>query len=238
MQCALCLEDRKLCNSHIVPEFIFKRLKEEEGCFYVFRSSTNRFKSFGKTFSEKLLCSQCETLFSKWEGYAKQFFADEIPLSGYARGDHFVLSGADYPRMKLFFMSLLWRFSVSTNPWMKGCSIGPHSERLRKHLLESDPLEPWRYGCTLTAVMVDRVHVPDLIAPPSAVRVDGHRCIRLVVGGYLLAYFVSGHMPSETHQKVVMQADGRFILSRHDMFEMPFLAEIAAAAARHNINES
>jgi hypothetical protein len=238
MVCALCLQDRKLCNSHIVPDFIFKRLKEEEGCFYVFRSSSNRFKSFGKTFSEKLLCSECETLFSKWEGYAKKFFSDEIQLSGYARGNHFVLSGADYAKMTLFFMSLLWRFSVSTNPWMKGCSIGPHSERLRKHLLASDPLESWRYGCTLTAVMVDKIHVPDLIVPPSEVRVDGHRCVRLVVGGYLLTYFVSSHRPSEGHRNIVMQEDGQFILSRFELFEIPFLAEIAAAAARQELNES
>ncbi len=238
MQCALCLEDRKLCNSHIVPDFIFKRLKEDEGCFYVFRNSTNSFKRFGKTFSEKLLCAQCESQFSKWEGYAKQFFSDEIPLSGYAEGKHFVLSGADYPKMKLFFMSLLWRFAVSTNPWMKGCSIGPHAEKLRRFLLNSDPVESWRYGCMITALLVDKVHVPGLIVPPSQVRVDGQRGIRLVVGGYLLTYFVSNHRPSEGHQTILMREDGRFILSRFELFDIPFLAGVAAAAARQNIHES
>src|SRR5437868_6114356 len=104
MKCALCQIDRKLCNSHVVPDFIF--------------------------------------------------------------------------------MSLLWRFAVTTNPWLKGANVGPHAERLRRLLLKSDPVEPWRYGCLITVVLDDRVHLPDLIVPPSLCRVEGHYCHRLVVGGF------------------------------------------------------
>jgi hypothetical protein len=138
VECALCLEDRKLCNSHIVPDFLFRRLREEERTFYVFSGDTEKRRAFRKTFSEKLLCTNCETHFSRWESYAAQFFSDRIPLTGGPEGRHLALSGVDYPLMKLFFMSLLWRFAVTTNPWFKGCDLGSHRERLRLLLLASN----------------------------------------------------------------------------------------------------
>jgi len=233
MKCALCLEGRKLCNSHIVPDFLFRRLQEKERSFYVFSASGEERRTFHKTFSEKLLCSDCETRFSQWESYAAQFFSDKIPLTGRPQGRHLALSGVDYTPMKLFFMSLLWRFAVTTNPWLKGCDLGVHKERLRLRLLASDAAEPWRYGCSITAITVDGTHLPDLIVPPSVCRVDGHFCHRLIVGGYILAYFVTSHEPKAPIRSIVFQEDGRFILSRSELHDIPFLREVVAKAVFH-----
>ncbi len=231
--CALCLEERKLCKSHVVPDFIFKRLKEMDGCFHVYRESARGFKTFGRTFTQKLLCSDCENLFSKWESYASLFFGDKIQLSGKKRGSHLELGGADYKKLKLFYMSLLWRFAITTNPWMQSHDLGPHKERLRELLIAEDPAEPWRYGCTLMAVLANNQHVPDLIVPPSKVRVDGHWCTRLVVGGFILVYLVSSHPPNAHRQSMFLQRNGTFLFSRHELFDVPFLAEIVHSAVKH-----
>jgi hypothetical protein len=241
MQCALCRENRTLCNSHIVPDFLFSNLKKKDGYFFAFRGTkngdSNEFRKFHRTFAEKLLCSDCETLFSKWESYASLFFTDKVPLKGYAKGEYLVLDGADYRKMKLFFMSLLWRFGVSNNPWMKGCDLGPHSEKLRLLLLDSEPAEPWRYGCTITAVLVGKVHQPDLIVPPSRCRVDGHWFVRLVVGGFLLSYLVTSHKPRAEREALVMQENGAFLLSRFELPKIPFLAELAAVVSKANVDD-
>lgn len=234
--CALCLEEKKLCNSHIVPEFIFKRLKEGEGCFHVYRESAKGFTTFGRTFTEKLLCQECESLFSKWETYASLFFSDQIQLSGKPKGNHLVLSGVDYEKLKLFYMSLLWRFSITRNPWLKGHDLGPHKEKLRKLLIASDPAEPWRYGCTIIAVKVDDEHVPDLLVPPTKAKIDGHWFTRLVINGFILAYITSSHPPDKRLQSMFLQRDGSFLFVRNELFDIPFLSGIALSAATHDKN--
>lgn len=137
MECALCLESRKLCNSHIVPRFIFDRLREEDGTFFVVSTGEEEPRRFHRTFSEKLLCSPCEERLSRWEGYASRVFSGGVPLTGVRHGKALYLKGIDYSNFKLFLMSLLWRFSVTQNPWLGRCDIGPHSERLRKQAPES-----------------------------------------------------------------------------------------------------
>lgn len=130
-------------------------------------------------------------------------------------------------------MSLLWRFSITTNPWLKGHDIGPHAEKLRKLLLVSDPAEPWRYGSMIMAVLVNKEHVPALMVPPTKTKIEGHWCTRLVVGGFLLNYIVSSHPPSANFKNVLLQEDGTFLFSKHELLDIPFLAEIAMAAASH-----
>ena len=66
MRCALCLNDRDLCDSHIYPKFTYKRMKEEDGeRFRAF--STSGGNSEGQIvqdgFKEKLLCKECEDRF-------------------------------------------------------------------------------------------------------------------------------------------------------------------------------
>jgi hypothetical protein len=237
MQCALCLQDRTLCNSHIVPQFIFKHVQGDDGEFFVVKTGEEPPSTFYKSFSEKLLCEGCETLFSRWEHYASQFFYGGMPLSGERRGDVIEMQGLDYAMMKLFFMSLLWRFGITSNPWFKGTRLGPHSDRLRSLLLASDPSEPWRYGCLLTAVMHNGTHMSGFITRPDACRFEGHWCQRVVVGGFLLSYFVTSHEPSHPGTKAVLQRNGRFFMHVKDIRQISFLnqaaMDISANLTRH-----
>ncbi len=69
MRCHLCLRDRELLDSHIIPRFVFRWLRESSPTGYLRTSQTpNRRVQDGPTV--KLLCSECESLFSGWE---KQF---------------------------------------------------------------------------------------------------------------------------------------------------------------------
>jgi hypothetical protein len=45
----------------------------------------------------------------------------------------------DYKKLKLFFISLLWRAGVSTRPMFSNVSLGLHEANLRRMILESDP---------------------------------------------------------------------------------------------------
>lgn len=223
VKCALCLEDRKLSNSHIVPDFIFKRLQGPNREFHILYTDEREKETYYKTFAEKLLCSKCENLFSVWEDYASQFFYGGTPLTGKMHGNVLVLEDVDYTQMKLFLMSILWRFGVTTIPWFKGMKLGPHEERLRSLLNQSDPSEANVYGCNIAAVLHNRKHFEDLIIPPTAITDNGHRCQRIVVGGYIFQYFVSTHEVVHDSSIGMLQKSGRLFIAFLEMRDIPFL---------------
>jgi hypothetical protein len=208
-----------------VPDFIFRSLCGDEHEFFLLTSS-GKPKQFHRTFCEKLLCEKCEIQFGKWESYASRFFYGGMPLTGRKWGKNFELSGVDYAPMKLFLMSLLWRFAATSIPWFKGVDLGPHKEHLRKLLLKSDPAEPWRYGCLIGAVLDNGKHIPDLIVPPSQIRISRERWYRMVVGGFLLTFYGSSHPPAEGIGAAMIQEDGRFILTPREVCELPFLSQV------------
>jgi len=69
MKCALCQQERRLVDSHMVPGFVFRWLRESSPTGHM-RGSQKPNKRIQDGPTKKLLCEECETLFSQWE---KQF---------------------------------------------------------------------------------------------------------------------------------------------------------------------
>lgn len=233
MKCALCQNDRTLCRSHIVPDFSFRHLLKDERRYITYSGKENKVRDHFSTMVEKLLCEKCESIFSKWESYAAPFFGGKTLLSGEKFGKHWKLSGAEYAPLKLYLMSLLWRFGITSNPWLKGCQLGAHKERLRKYLLAQNPGEAWRYGCSIGIITLDNEHLPDLIVPPSSVVIDGQQYQRLIVGGFLLSFLVASHAPKRARIATFLQQNGDFIFSKRELHEIPFLEDLIAGVVNY-----
>jgi hypothetical protein len=100
-QCRLCLKQSELENSHIIPSFLYRWLKETSGTgFLRFGRNPNRRVQDG--LKEYWLCPTCEDLLGKWETQ----FAEKVfhPL---VRGE---VSRFQYQAWLLkFAVSLSWR---------------------------------------------------------------------------------------------------------------------------------
>ena len=90
-------------------------------------------------------------------------------------GNDLRLRDVDYTQLRLFYLSLLWRMSVSTHPYFKEVSLGPHEEVLRRMLLEGRPGEPDQYGLLCVAPVFEAQHLGDWMMPPDSVRANGRR---------------------------------------------------------------
>ena len=66
MQCALCHQERELCDSHIIPSFVFAWLKESSATGYL-RVGNNINLRVQDGLKPKLLCKECEARFNKSE---------------------------------------------------------------------------------------------------------------------------------------------------------------------------
>jgi hypothetical protein len=64
-KCALCNKVTELEESHIIPKFVFKWLKETTPTAIRNLGTPNKRVQDG--FKEYLLCHECEDLFNKWE---------------------------------------------------------------------------------------------------------------------------------------------------------------------------
>ncbi len=138
-RCALCLEDRKLHKSHIIPAFVARHLKDTSATGYLISAESNARVQGLPT--DQLLCSECEQRFSLWE---KEFSSQYFPK---IQADPY--SGFDYgPSLLKFAVSLSWRVLITdraglTNEfpsWKK--KIDSTLENWRRYLLgyQKNPL--------------------------------------------------------------------------------------------------
>lgn len=173
MACRLCKQNNSLMKSHIFPEWLYTPLYDENHRFFVL--STNENKRRGtrpKGIYGKLLCSECEQQFSKWEGYARAvFYGDDRRIRREDYGKTFVLSGLRYTPFKLFQMSLIWRASIANRPEIPRINLGPHGERLRRMLLEERPGETYQYAAILMSLPKSQDQIMrELIYPQNSCR--------------------------------------------------------------------
>ena len=140
--CALCMEEvPELCRSHILPESFYSTAYDTKGRFPIFSSGSAR--PIGKLqqlgLREALLGQCCENKLSAWETYALGLMWNRTHEVGVDHGDHYVFR-ADYAKLKLFYLSLLWRMGVAKHEVFSGVQLGPkHTDRLHCMLRDSDP---------------------------------------------------------------------------------------------------
>ena len=74
IECALCLQARPLCDSHIIPPFLFESFCDEKERLFVL-STKHQPQIEQKGFRDWLLCKECESRRSAWESYAARLFS-------------------------------------------------------------------------------------------------------------------------------------------------------------------
>jgi hypothetical protein len=100
---------------------------------------------------EYLLCHECEQKISSLEDYAKRvLYGNSDPLRLALPLSPDPLFAADYKRMKLFQLSILWRAAEAKGEFFAAVTLSPkHRERLRQMLLNGDPGREYDYMCTM-----------------------------------------------------------------------------------------
>jgi hypothetical protein len=181
---------------------------------------------FQKGLREIMLCENCDNrILSAYGNYARRELHGGESIQTAVDGNDFRIWGLDYTRLRLFFLSLLWRMSVSTLPYFKEVSLGPHEEVLRRMLLEGRPGEPDQYGLLCVAPVFDAQNVGDWMMPPDFVRMNGRRIYRCVIDGLLYCFFVgSSSLPRDLTERFI-QKDSSWVIQREKIEKVRFLID-------------
>ena len=224
--CALCNERKELQDSHIIPEFLFKPMYDMKHRFHVYNVKGKTERKFSqKGIREKLLCRDCEQKFGKYEKYVSDFFDGRTEAISEKINNMVVVSPVDSKLLRLFLLSILWRSGVSNHEFFRQVSLGVHAETLRQMLLD-EAVEPlWRYGCFVTAPLLNGEPQFDLMLQPTQSRIDGLRVYRFVFGGLSWVFFVSNKAHPKNLELVSLDggAELRFLLT--DLKDMKYAAE-------------
>ena len=100
-------------------------------------------KSVIGEYDSAILTVEGEAHFTEWDNYASQFFIKDVQEATLyeANGEpaFFQIEDFDYTKLKLFYLSLLWRAEVSKRQLFRNVRIGPHEQKLRQHILDRNP---------------------------------------------------------------------------------------------------
>lgn len=113
--CRLCEDQRKLCLSHALPNSAFRlALREGSGkAITITDDEATPVQFSSDTWDIDLLCSACEdTLNKAYDSYGIGVLKGNI--GAVRHGQYGVtFSGVDRQRLRMFYLSVLWRVSVS-----------------------------------------------------------------------------------------------------------------------------
>lgn len=145
MKCLLCLQDKKLIKAHILPEWCFRFLYPDpknidSQLVLVSQQKDYAVRRPTGVYDDSILCQECDNKQGKLDDYAKQVFIDRQVLSPPQPSEAYLIENIKGLEVKLFFVSVLWRASISTRDEFLKIDIGDdYKDLFREALFKNSP---------------------------------------------------------------------------------------------------
>jgi hypothetical protein len=231
-QCALCLNQATLVRSHIIPRFMYKEMRDAKNRILIISSDSgirDRFSQDG--IWENLLCDGCEGLIGRSEDYVCRLLYGGVQVNSVVEGQDLFLKNIDYPKLKLFLLSLLWRMSVAKFSFFDQVHLGPHEEALRLMIVNSDPGGTEDYGILCIAPFINGMPMK-CTAPPEWVRQNGIRIYRCLIGGLLFCFIIGKQKLPKFAAARFPTAEGNWSIHREDVGKIDYLRDYVIKMGR------
>jgi hypothetical protein len=222
MICALCLQDRPLIKSHLLPEFVYDDVYGDDHTYNEYsvdpnkrtvRRPTGRYK--------KLLCSDCDNgIIGKYDSYAavilKKHLKNFVLLSS-SRHTRLEISDVDYTQFKLFQLSVLWRCAVANDKGERPIDLGADQETIRQMLLTGDPKTPTDFPCMMSVMSVLPEHevlMKGIMPLHESPAMWGHKTFHCRFARVHWFWVLSCDPTLSEHQAMFLNASGLLPLTR------------------------
>lgn len=225
--CRLCEQMSRLCKSHVISEFCYARLYDSEHRFIeVHDVKRGRAHRGQKGHAEFLLCAKCESHINTFERHARRLFVDPLDIGSPVKAA-IEIPNLSYAKLKLFFLSILWRSGISTLPIFRHVQLGRHEAELRNRILTCDPGDPTTYGVIVFPLLFQGKHLRDFMVEPTPGRmIGGNRVYRFVFSGFVIFVVVSSHQLQERFRRLLLQDEGVIKVYPQELASFGFLRDI------------
>lgn len=134
--CKLCNQVKELAKAHIVPRsFSLKAKGSSKNLLEARSNDTKDVKDWQNgIWDDGILCAACDNGFSEWDDYGFKTLGDPPGNDALPKNDAevqtFVLKDLNYEFLKLFVLSVLWKASVTSQPFFSRIKLGIYEEQI------------------------------------------------------------------------------------------------------------
>jgi len=188
--CKMCLKDKPLVKAHIMPYSFFRYIKDSPDEALEMRSTNSPYKERSPKgiYDKTILCLDCEKIFGPYDDYAQKLLLPDFKKEGYVINEigkriGCILNDFDYTRIKLFFISVLWRASVSSRKEFGRVKTGPFESCLKQMIQKGKP--EYEDDFSIILYRFDDYVGKKIFLDPHMSRIDGINFCQLYLGaGY------------------------------------------------------
>ena len=190
MKCKGCGEEKKLIKAHIIPKSFYMNLRADGNHLNVIHNLKpgRKMTSNIGDYDQSILCKECDSIFQKSDQYAKELLIDrfssfkELKNRGTLVG--WDIGKMDFHLLKHFFLSLLWRASITTRPFFKRVNLGKHEDKVKK-IIWGECTDSNIYTIVLSKfISKDDTTIEKTILDPDFHKINGLNYYRFYLGGY------------------------------------------------------
>ena len=164
-------------------------------------------------YDDTIVTEEGERVFSDWDNYASDLLLkgktvfEPIINNGITLA--FQITDYDYKKLKLFFLSVLWRASVTNQHFFRNVNLGPYQTKVREALLTKDPKDTdWLAVCI--AKWSDSTYAVGMMDPYST-RYDGIKYYVMYLEHYIIYYKIDKQLPDETFRAIQLKPNAPLI---------------------------
>lgn len=184
--CKLCYSEQVLCNSHIIPEFLWTKLYDSNHKLIgITGEGTKGWSKLQKGLREKLFCEGCEQYFNEY--FEKPFYkiwVENSLLPEIWEKEKVHCLNVDYSSFKLFHLSVFYRAHISKLQIFTQIELGSHAEIIRKMILSREAGAACSYPIVGYAVINSQTNRPvHMISCGQTSAFDDLKAYGLMYGG-------------------------------------------------------
>jgi len=210
--CNLCKKTKNLQRiCHIIPEFFYREnnlyhrfhnLVSMELKPYLIKGKKNIISNKQKQgeYDEYIMCAECDgKVLNKYETYTRNFFYSKslpknLELIITDKGSFIECQNADYTCLKLLFISILWRASISKRPMFKEVELDKNiQEEFRVMLLNGNPKKDTEYPIIIMNTFFDDDISRDFIFQPIKMKFGNQNGYMFAFGGMIVDYLIESN---------------------------------------------
>lgn len=207
MVCKFCLKNKKLIKCHIIPTSFWQDNLDPYAEILSSNPESYPKKSQTGIYDTNLVCEDCERLFSPFDDYAYRLLLADIPSEKVFIYDEkistYVIENYDYNRLKLFFISLLWRASSSNLPFFRSIKAKPFEGRLKEMIMKKDAGSEDDFSIALRRFK-ERSYSTAMLNPHKT-RLDGINFVIFYLGGFKVFIKVDKRRAPDDIRNVILK---------------------------------
>ena len=210
-KCRLCQVPSQLHHSHIIPRLMYLPMARLVPGTPI-RVSSQKGKPRPGHLKEHMLCSRCENQFCGHERVAERFLTDinQIQLQAHERSIR--RSSLDYPSLKLFFLSVLWRCAVARDPMTRMVDLGPRLSKMTALLQANDPGRQEEFAIFLRLLDESPMARNAVLTVPVLMRDASRRGYAMVGNGVEVSWVTDQQGVSHKSAPWILQEDGTWLV--------------------------